>query len=57
MAEARTALDWKKMTELSINPEKVKVMRDECAPKDKNACSMCDRFCSLKIMKSLREEK
>jgi phosphomethylpyrimidine synthase len=57
MAEARTALDWKRMMELAINPEKAKRMREECAPKDQSACSMCDRFCSLKITKSLREKK
>ncbi len=55
MAEARTNLDWNKMMELAINPDRARRMREECAPKDKSACSMCDKFCSLKITKSLRE--
>ena len=57
MAEARANLDWKRMMELAINPAKAKKMREECAPKDPNTCSMCDRFCSVKITKSLREKK
>ncbi len=57
MSKARANLDWKRMMELAINPEKAKRMREECAPKDKNTCSMCDRFCSVKISKELRGEK
>jgi phosphomethylpyrimidine synthase len=57
MAEARANLDWKRMMELAINPAKARKMREECAPKDPNACSMCDRFCSVKLMKSMREGK
>jgi len=56
MSEARANLDWKRMMELAINPEKAKRMREECAPKDPNTCSMCDRFCSVKLTKSMREE-
>ncbi|MEM5871386.1 MAG: phosphomethylpyrimidine synthase ThiC [Candidatus Aenigmatarchaeota archaeon] len=55
MAKARTKLDWKRMIGLAINPEKAKSMREECVPKDKTACSMCDRFCSIKLMKNLRK--
>jgi phosphomethylpyrimidine synthase len=57
MSRARADLDWEKMMELAINPEKAKRMREECAPKDASACSMCDKFCSVKISKSLREGK
>ena len=56
MAEARANLDWKRMMELAINPAKAKRMREECSPKDPTTCSMCDRFCSVKLMKSMREE-
>lgn len=57
MSKARADLDWEKMMELAMDPEKAKRMRDECAPKDPKTCSMCDRFCSVKISKELREKK
>jgi phosphomethylpyrimidine synthase len=57
MASARANLDWNRMMDLAINPAKARKMREECAPKDANACSMCDRFCSVKLMKSMREER
>lgn len=57
MADARAALDWERMMKLAINPEKAKRMREECAPKDPNTCSMCDRFCSVKLTKSMRDER
>ncbi len=56
MADARANLDWKRMMELAINPAKAKRMREECSPKDPMTCSMCDRFCSVKLTKSMREE-
>jgi phosphomethylpyrimidine synthase len=57
MSKARADLDWGKMFELAMDPEKAKRMREECSPKDANTCSMCDRFCSVKISKELREKK
>lgn len=57
MSRARANLDWEKMMELAMDPDKAKRMREESAPKDASACSMCDRFCSVKISKSLREKK
>ncbi len=57
MSKARADLDWEKMMELAMDQEKAKRMREESAPKDASACSMCDRFCSVKISKSLREKK
>jgi phosphomethylpyrimidine synthase len=55
MANARANLDWTAMMDLAINPEKARKMRKECSPKDPATCSMCDRFCSVKISKSLKE--
>ncbi|UCC91553.1 MAG: phosphomethylpyrimidine synthase ThiC [Candidatus Aenigmatarchaeota archaeon] len=57
MSEARANLDWGKMFELAMDPGKAKRMREECSPKDPKTCSMCDRFCSVKISKELREKK
>lgn len=56
MSKARADLDWNKMIRLAINPEKAKRVRKECFPKDEDTCSMCDRFCSIKLSKKLREK-
>jgi len=55
MSKARADLDWKGMMKLAMNTDKARKMREECSPKDPNTCSMCDRFCSVKISKKLRE--
>ena len=51
MSKARSKLDWKKMLELSINPEIAKVIRERCTDSDEDVCSMCGRFCSVKTSK------
>lgn len=56
MSEARANLDWRRMMELAIDPGKAKRMRRESSPKDPATCSMCDRFCSVKISKELRDK-
>ncbi|MFC1705179.1 phosphomethylpyrimidine synthase ThiC, partial [Nanoarchaeota archaeon] len=57
LSEARARLDWETVLKLSINPEKARKMRDECAPADDEVCSMCGKFCSVKISKELKEGK
>jgi phosphomethylpyrimidine synthase len=52
MSEARSNLDWRKMLELSINPDLAKEIRERCTDADEDVCSMCGRFCSVKITKS-----
>ena len=51
MSKARSKLDWKKMLELSINPEIAKDIRERCTDADEDVCSMCGRFCSVKTSK------
>lgn len=51
MSEARANLDWKKMIELSINPELASEIRERCKDKDEDVCSMCGKFCSIKNCK------
>lgn len=50
MAKARRALDWEKMFELSIDPEKARRYRKEAAPEKEDTCSMCGNFCAVKNM-------
>jgi len=51
MSEARSNLDWKKMLELSIDPETARQIRERCVDADEDVCSMCGRFCSVKTSK------
>ena len=48
MSAARRAFDWERMTELSLDPGRVRRVRGERATRDPEACSMCGRFCSMK---------
>ena len=57
MSEARANLDWNKMMELAIDREKAEEIRKRCLPEDPEVCSMCGKFCSVKISKELREKK
>lgn len=51
MSTARSNLDWKKMLELSINPDLARTIRERCTDADEDVCSMCGRFCSIKTSK------
>lgn len=50
MDEARKALDWEKMFELCIDPEKARRYRAEAKPEKEDTCSMCGNFCAVKNM-------
>jgi phosphomethylpyrimidine synthase len=51
MSDARANLDWKKMLELSIDKEKASKIRERCIDADPDVCSMCGKFCSVKLGK------
>ena len=51
MSNARSNLDWRKMIELSINPDIARTIRERCTDADEEVCSMCGRFCSVKTSK------
>lgn len=51
MSKARSKLDWKKMINLSINPQLATEVRERCTDADEDVCSMCGRFCSIKTSK------
>jgi phosphomethylpyrimidine synthase len=56
MSAARSNLDWKKMISLSINPRKAKQIRERCKDADEDVCSMCGKFCSVKMNKRCFDE-
>lgn len=58
MSEARKNLDWTRMFELSLDPEKAKEYRASSIPEDENSCSMCGKMCSMRnINKVLNGEE
>lgn len=57
MSDARAALDWTKMFELAMDPEKAKRYRAESQPENADSCTMCGKMCSVRNMgKALRGE-
>jgi phosphomethylpyrimidine synthase len=52
ISKARSDLDWKEQMRLSLNPDKVKRIREERPPKKvEEVCTMCGEFCAIKILK------
>jgi len=50
ISKAKKELDWKKVYELSVDPEKAKRYRESMKLNDESsdACSMCGEFCAMK---------
>ncbi len=48
MSLARKELDWTRMFELAIDPEKAKAYRASSQPLDQEVCTMCGDYCSIK---------
>lgn len=47
MSKARRDLDWQKMFELSIDPEKARRYRAESKPENEDICTMCVEMCAV----------
>lgn len=50
MSKARHKLDWNRMFELAIDPEKARSYRESSQPQKEDTCSMCGNFCAVKNM-------
>lgn len=50
MSAARKKLDWEKMFDICIDPEKARRYRAEAKPEKEDTCSMCGNFCAVKNM-------
>ncbi len=48
MSRARADLDWEKMMELAIDPEKARAYRGSSTPYDQEVCTMCGDMCAVK---------
>jgi phosphomethylpyrimidine synthase len=57
MSLARKELDWTKMFELAIDPEKAKAYRASSQPLDQEVCTMCGDLCAVKRSRRILEGK
>ncbi|MHB1044110.1 MAG: phosphomethylpyrimidine synthase ThiC [Eubacteriales bacterium] len=50
MSEARRNLDWERMFELAMDPEKARRYRAESQPGEGDTCTMCGKMCAVRNM-------
>lgn len=56
MSHARKELDWEKMFDLAIDPEKARAYRASSQPIDKDVCTMCGDLCAVKRSREILEK-
>ncbi len=56
MSRARARRDWDAQAELALDPGIVHRKRGEREPRDPRVCSMCGRFCSMKLFLEDQQE-
>jgi len=52
MSQARKMRDWKKQIQLSIDPDKAKRYRISSRPHLLDVCTMCGKYCSIRLMEA-----
>jgi phosphomethylpyrimidine synthase len=52
---ARKKRNWRKQIKLSIDPDKAKAYRLSSKPKLSSVCTMCGRYCSIKLMEDCKK--
>ncbi|WP_186430783.1 phosphomethylpyrimidine synthase ThiC [Clostridium sp. BSD9I1] len=57
ISKARQELNWEKMFELSIDPEKARRYRKESSPEHEDSCTMCGKMCSMRNMNKIMQGK
>ncbi|MBP2638199.1 MAG: bzaF [Firmicutes bacterium] len=53
MSAARADVNFPRMIELAIDPEKARAYREESKPECEDTCTMCGKMCPMKNMKKL----
>lgn len=48
MAEARHEVDWEKMFDIAIDPDKARSYFESTPPSDRHTCSMCGKMCAVR---------
>ena len=57
MSKARQELNWERMFELAIDPEKARRYRKESSPEHEDSCTMCGKMCSMRNMNKIMQGK
>lgn len=61
MSQARRNLDWGRMFELALDPEKARRYRAQSRPEDEDTCTMCGKMCAVrnvnKVLKGVAQGK
>ena len=57
MSKARQNLDWERMFNLAIDPEKPREYRRESTPQHEDSCTMCGKMCSMRNMNKVMAGK
>ncbi len=57
MSRARVNLDWEKMFELAIDPEKAIAYRKSSQPEEDDTCTMCGKMCAVRNMNRVLKRK
>ena len=55
MSRARKELNWQKMIESAMDPEKARAYRESSKPKDQDVCTMCGDLCAVKRSRRIIE--
>jgi phosphomethylpyrimidine synthase len=55
MSLARAERNWEKQIKLSIDPDKARKYRLSSTPIDKEVCTMCGEYCSIKLSGECRK--
>mgnify|MGYP001239124101 CR=1 FL=1 len=53
MSKARQEIDWNRMFELAIDPEKARRYRKESTPENEDTCTMCGKMCAMRNMNKI----
>jgi phosphomethylpyrimidine synthase len=53
MSQARSNLDWNRMMELAMDPEKARAYRNASQPYDESVCTMCGDMCAVKRSRNI----
>lgn len=53
MSQARAELNWEKIFDLSLDPEKARRYRAESQPQEEKSCTMCGKMCSVRNMNKI----
>ena len=56
MSQARKDLDWNRMFDLALDPEKARAYRASSNPIDQEVCTMCGDLCAVKRSRAILEQ-